>query len=192
VNTYSRILFAVFVVSVLLIPAKRASAQAAISNISDVTLNASMPETLTVTTGGVSIVNFTLVPGGVAAGDAAVPITTSWVLKPNRGPLTLLAYFDTTDALTEATDPGTHIVVGDVLGRVSTGTPTIFTAFTGGAVSGIGTAGASLELFSVGITGANKNDSWTGNLELEIDLTSALQQPAGSYTGTLHIQAVAP
>ena len=65
------------------------------------------------------------------------------------------------------------------------------TAFTQNGVGGIGTVGASLQLFSVGITGLNKNFTRNDTLSLQIDLTTAPQQPAGIYTGTLLIQAVA-
>jgi hypothetical protein len=67
----------------------------------------------------------------------------------------------------------------------------VFTAFTQSGVGGIGTVGASLQLFSEGITGLNKNKTRIDTLSLQIDLTTAPLQPAGNYTGTLFIQAVA-
>ncbi len=156
----------------------------------NVTLNARLAETLTVTLTGVSLVNFTLVPGGVAPGDSSVAIQTSWVLRPNRGSVTLVGYFDTANALTDLGPPVANIDVANVFGRVATGTPTSFAAFTQ-TVPGIGTAGASLELFNETILGNNKTKTRTDNLDLQIDLTTVPQQPAGDYTGTLRIQAVA-
>ena len=156
----------------------------------NVTLNARLTETLSVSLTGVSLVNFTLVPGGVAPGDSSVAIQTSWVLRPNRTEVKLVGYFDTTNALTDPGPPVANIASANVFGRVATGTPTSFTAFTG-TVAGIGTAGASLELFSETILGNNKTKTRTDNLELQIDLTSAPQQPAGDYTGVFRIQAIA-
>ncbi len=161
-----------------------------LSNTPSATLNASLPESLSVSLTGATSVSFTLTAGGVAAGDNPVDIQTSWVLRPSRTAVTLAGYFDTTSALTDPGPPSASIDSANVLGQVTTGTPTSFTAFTQ-TVTGVGTPGASLELFTETITGSNKNASRTDSLNLEIDLTSAPQQPAGDYTGTLHIQAVA-
>ena len=68
--------------------------------------------------------------------------------------------------------------------------PAVFTAFTQNAVGGIGTAGGSLRLFSINITGANKTVTRTDNLNLQIDLTGAAILPPGTYSGTLNIEAV--
>ena len=174
--------------AVLLIPT--ASQAQILTPQANVTLNARLTETLSVTLTGVSLVNFTLVPGGVAPGDSSVAIQTSWVLRPNRTALKLVGYFDTTNALTDAGPPVANIASANVFGRVVTGTPTTFAPFTG-TVVGIGTAGASLELFSETILGNNKTKARTDNLDLQIDLTSAPQQPAGDYTGVLRIQAIA-
>ena len=173
---------------VLLIPA--ASQAQILTPQANVTLNARLTETLSVTLTGVSLVNFTLVPGAVAPGDSSVAVQTSWVLRPNRTAVKLVGYFDTTNALTDAGPPVANIASANVFGQVTTGTPTTFTPFTG-TVAGIGTAGASLELFSETILGNNKTKTRTDNLDLQIDLTSAPQQPAGDYTGVLRIQAIA-
>ncbi len=159
-----------------------------LSAVSNVTLNANLAESLTVSLTGGSTVNFTLVPGGVATGSTPVGIQTSWVLQPSRGTVRLVGYFDTTTSLTQG--GGVYIPMANILGQVTTGTPTSFTAFTQ-TVSGIGTAGASLELFSETITGTNKNKTRNDSLNLEVDLTTVPQQPAGTYSGTLRIQAIA-
>jgi len=177
-----------FALVFVLLPAA-AKAQIPLSNVASATLNATLTETLSVSLTGGSTVSFALVPGGNATGSVPVGITTSWVLKPTRTAVKLVGYFDTTDALTDTVTSTNHIASANVLGRVATGTPTTFTAFTS-TVSGIGTPGASLELFSEGIGGSNKNETRTDSLDLEIDLTSVPQQPAGDYTGTLRIQAI--
>jgi hypothetical protein len=163
------------------------------SNTANVALNAPLLESLTVTLTGVPTVNFALVAGGIAPGSIPVPIQTKWVLKPGRTTVTLLGYFATTNALTDGGAPPAYILSSYVFGQVPTGSPTVMTAFTGPGVGGIGTAGASLQLFSEAITGLNKNKTRNDTLSLQIDLTSlpAQQTPAGNYTGTLIIQAVA-
>ena len=159
-----------------------------LSNAVNVTLNANLAETLSVSSTGVSTVSFTLVPGGNATGTGQVGVQTSWVLKPGKTTVNLVGYFDTTSALTDTVTPTNHIPSANVLGQVNGAGG--FTAFTQ-SVSGIGTAGASLQLFIETITGTNKKKTRTDTLDLEIDLTSLPQQPAGDYTGTLRIQAIA-
>jgi hypothetical protein len=68
--------------------------------------------------------------------------------------------------------------------------PATFTAFTQNAVGGIGTAGGSLRLFQINISGSNKIQTRTDNLSLQLDLTGAGVLPPGTYSGTLNIQAV--
>jgi len=165
------------------------------SGISDVALSANMPESLSVTLTGATSVSFNLTPGGVAAGNTAVPIQTSWVLKPNRTAVTLVGYFDIpANALTNAGPPLTYITSSLVLGEVTgtePGRTTTFTAFTQ-TITGIGPAGGSLQLFSEPIGGGNKVKTRDDTLALEIDLSSVPLQPAGDYTGTLHIRAISP
>lgn len=162
-----------------------AQAQSLLSTPVNVTLNAALAETLSVSVTGVNPVSFTLVPGGIANGSGTVGIQTSWVLKPGKTTVTLVGYFDTTNALTDAATAAT-IASANVLGQVNAGGYAAFTQ----SVAGIGTPGASLQLFSEGITGGNKSKTRTDSLDLEIDLTST-QQNAGTYTGTLRIQAIA-
>jgi hypothetical protein len=157
------------------------------SNISDVSLSATVTESLTISA-SVGSVSFTVTPGLTAVGSATVPITTSWVLKPNRSAVHVIGYFDTTNALTN-TDPGpppSYITTSQVFGKFNGGARA---PFTGGVVGGQGVVGSTLDLFSETITGANKAKTRNDTLDLEIDADA--QQAAGDYTGTLHIQAVA-
>ncbi len=73
-------------------------------------------------------------------------------------------------------------------GRVTTGTPTSFTAFTQNGVGTVGTAGGSLTLFtqSTAPLAGNRTD----NLDLQIDLTGQPNLLPGTYTGTLNLQAI--
>ena len=156
------------------------------SNTSNVTLTATLVESLTVAAIP-SAVNFTLVNGTTADGSSAVAITTTWVLSPTRTSVKLYGNFSSsTAALTDG--GGNNIPSADVLGQVSTGSPTSYTAFT--QTGPFGAASASLLLFNQSITALNLTGNRTDNLNLRIDLSS-LSLPAGVYTGTLHLQAQA-
>jgi hypothetical protein len=134
-------------------------------------------------------VSFQLVSKGIATGSVPVNITTSW-----GGSLCLLTctinvygYFATSTAALSGGSPIVNIPSSEVLGQVTTGIPTTYTAFT--QSNPLGGAGASLELFSQGFFILSGNNSRTDALQLEIDLTNQPQLPAGSYSGTLYIQA---
>lgn len=159
------------------------------SSVASVQLNATLQESLTVSATPANV-TFNLVPGGTALGNAPVAITTSWVLKGSRSSVTLSGYFSSaTAALSDGAATPTDIPSSDVLGQVTTGLPTAFTSFTQSAP--VGTAGAGLELFNQAISASNRATSRTDNLNLQINLTGLPQLPAGSYTGTLNLQAQA-
>lgn len=157
------------------------------SNAPTVALTATLNESLSL-----SIVNgtigFTLTNGTTTAGDKSVAITSNWVLNPSRTSVKLYGFFaDSTAALT---DGGTDkITSANVLGQVTTGAPTTFTAFT--QTAPFGGAGAGLLLFNQAISSSTPNfvGTRTDNLNLEISTPAAL--PAGTYTGTLTLQAQA-
>ncbi|MGH7630521.1 MAG: hypothetical protein ACREOF_14300 [Gemmatimonadales bacterium] len=120
-----------------------------------------------------------------------VVIQTQWDLNPGQtGSVRVIAWFGTpAQALFNAAS-GTPIPSSRMRGRVATGAPVTFTAFTQSGVGGIGTAGGSLQLLNVNVTGANKTTTRSDNLELQLDLTGAAVLPPGTYSGTLNIQAV--
>jgi hypothetical protein len=159
------------------------------SNTASVLLKATLGESLTVAATP-STVAIPLVSGGTATGTSPVAITTTWVLSASRTAVTLVGYFaSATVALTNGATTPANIPASEVLGQVTTGTPTSFTAFT--QTAPLGTAGAGLTLFTQGLSGANRTANRTDNLNLEINLSGQPQLPAGSYTGTLNIQAQA-
>ena len=159
------------------------------SNTASVALKATLGESLTVAATP-STVAIPLVSGGTAAGTSPVAITTTWVLSASRTAVTLVGYFSSaTVALTNGATTPANIPASEVLGQVTTGTPTAFTAFT--QTAPLGAAGAGLTLFTQGLTGTNRTANRTDNLNLEINLASQPQLPAGTYTGTLNIQAQA-
>jgi hypothetical protein len=157
-----------------------------LSNIANVNLNAVLAEVLTVSVTSGSNVNFTLVNGSPSDGDVPAVISTSWNLNPGlTGAVTLYGYFDTpAQALTDG--GGNDIATSLVLGRMATGTPTSYTAFT--ETNPVGPAGGSLALFTEAITGLNQISTRSDNLDLRIDLTGQTL-PAATYAGTLRIQA---
>lgn len=157
-----------------------------LSGIGNVNLNAVHPQSVTVTVTGGATVNFTMSDNAIASGDVPAVVQTSWNLNPGLvGNVDLYGYFDTpAQALTDGA--GNDIPTTWVEGRMSTGNPTTFTAFT--ETNPVGPAGGSLDLFTTPITGVNKIGTRTDNLDLQINLTGQAV-PAGTYTGVLHIQA---
>lgn len=172
-----------------------ADCQALNSNTATVTLQATLNESLTVTAAPTSGTNvtFALVSGGTATGSAPVAMTTSWVMKGSRASVTMTGYFTSaTQALAGTGSSPSYIPTSEILGQVTTGAPTSFTAFTQTPGTGaLGTAGASLVLFTQTVNGSNRSSSRSDNLNLEINLTSQPQLPADTYTGTLNLQAQA-
>jgi len=140
-------------------------------------------------------ISFTLVKGGTATASAPVVITTTLYGVSGLSSLTLYGYFSSfSAALTDGRATPDNIPSSAVLGLVSTGTPTSYTPFT--QSDAVGTAGATLQLFSTSsllslgclpATAVCRTDS----LNLEISLSGLPQLPAGTYTGTLILQAQA-
>jgi hypothetical protein len=158
------------------------------SNVSGVALTSTLLEALTVIAAP-GVVNFSLNSGGSATGSTPVAVTTTWVFAAGRTAVNVYGSFaSATAALTDGSS--NDIPSSNVLGQVTTGSPTSYTAFT--QTGPFGAAGGSLQLLSQAISVANVTGTRTDNLTLKIDLTSTPQLPAGVYTGTLNIQAQAP
>jgi hypothetical protein len=151
-----------------------------------IALNAKLDESLTLNLSA-SVVNFTLAAGSASnAGSANITATTKWVLKPGRTAVSVYAYFASTAALNDGAGnsiPSSAFTIAD-----NSGTAAALTAVTPY------NAGASgLRLENITITGANKNSSVSDDMAFNIDLSGGTlpQLPAGTYTGTLNIQAQA-
>jgi hypothetical protein len=157
-----------------------------LSNISNIALNATAAQTLTVSVTSGSTVNFALAQGAAAAGDVSPAISTTWNLNPGlTGAVSLFGYFNAPSA---ALTDGTYDIASTyVEGRMTTGAVATYTAFT--QTNAVGPANGSLLLFTEAITGANKISTRSDNLDLQINLTSSPAVPASTYTGTLRIQA---
>jgi hypothetical protein len=132
-----------------------------------------------------STVNFNLVSGGAATGSSAIAVSTTYTGACVACSIVLYGYFaSAANALTGGT-PSSSIPSSEVFGQVSTGSPTTYTAFTQ-TTPYSGASGLQLYTVSFGVgLGGNRTD----NLNLKIDLTSAPQQPAAAYTGTITLEA---
>ena len=165
------------------IGARAAQAQIS-SNPVNVTLNATVDDSIAITVSA-SNVSFILVPGtGPTAGAPTVTVTTNWKLRPGGSPtLSLYGFFaSSTTALTDGA--GDDIPSANVRAGVNGGAPAAFTQ-----TGPLGAAGASLQIFSLSITGVNKTGTRNDTLDLYINLTSQPNLPAGTYTGVLSLQA---
>ncbi len=161
------------------------------SNSASVSLTATMSESLTISATP-SSVTFALTPGGTSTASAPIAITTTWNTSTVEGNLALDAYFSSaTAALSYAGTPVVNIPSSAVYGQVVTGLPTSYTAFTQTGHVTAATASATLELFNVTLSAANRAGTRSDNLGLEINLSSLAQIPAATYTGTLVLQAQA-
>lgn len=161
-----------------------ASAQL-LSGVSSASLSASLPQSLTISITSGSSVNFTLAENAAANGDVPVVVQSTWNLNPGLiGAVSLYGYFDT--PASALVDGANSIPSSWVEGQMTTGTPTTYTAFA--QTNPVGPAGGSLALFSEAITGVNKIKTRSDNLDLRVNLTGQTL-PAGSYTGTLRLQA---
>jgi hypothetical protein len=120
---------------------------------------------------------------------APVVIQTTWSVKPGQtNSVNLIAYFSVpAQAMVGAT---TQIPSSRILGRMTTGLPAAFTPITQNAVGGFGTAGGTLRLYSVNITGTNKTSGRTDNLDLQLNLVGFPTLPAGAYAGVLNLRVV--
>ena len=157
------------------------------SSSASVALTATLAETLSISATPANV-SFTLAAGSAVNGSAPVVISTNWVLKSNRSAVNLFAWFATPSAaLSDGGSPANTVGSSAVFGQVTTGLPTSFTAFT--QSNALGAASGGLELFTQSIASTNRAGTRSDNLNLKIDLTNLPQLPAGSYNGTLTLQA---
>jgi len=184
-----RALFRVIIVLLFGFTLQRQSEAQINSSTAGVLLTATLGELLTISATP-SAVTFSLVQGGVAVGSAPVAIQTKWLLLPTRANIFLNGYFaSATAALTDGATTPDNIPASAVLGQMTTGSPTSYTAFTQNTV--LGPVGAGLLLYTQSLTSLTRAVTRTDNLSIEINLTSLPQLPAGVYTGTLTLQAEA-
>ena len=143
---------------------------------------------VTVTSGGTQSIA-SLVDNATNLFPSPVVLQTNWNLNPGQtSEVDLVAYFAVPS---QALAGGATLIPSSrVLGRMSTGLPTTYTAVSGSPVAGVGTAGGSLHLFRQAISGSNKVATRTDNLDLGLNLAGFPTLANGTYTGTLTIEAL--
>lgn len=160
-------------------------AQVLNSGASTISLNAVLNDSITLTLSS-NAVNFTLTQGSASnPGSTAVTAKTTWLLRPNVGSLKVYAFFSSsTAALTDGA--GNNIPSADFQISNNGGA---FTALTNTVP--FGGANAGLQLSSTPILGNNRSGTRNDTMNFNINLVPLPNLPAGTYTGTLTIQAQA-
>jgi hypothetical protein len=173
----------------LFVPVSKA--QVINSNVGNVTINATMTESLTVTINSGAAVTIPILPNTAVNGTATTTgVTTAWTLKPGRTSVALWAYFSSAAvALLHQTAGNTTDIPSSAV-KIQVGGAGPFNALT--VVSPFNAAASGLQIGpSIAITGANKNSSRVDTLAYQIDTTVVPQLQADTYTGTLNIEAQA-
>jgi hypothetical protein len=156
------------------------------SNTGTVTINANLPEALTVNLTNPTV-TIPLSPN-TAVNNSTAPaagtnIQTAWVLGPTRTTVKVFVYSTVANPLSNGTDtiPATSIKISN------TGQAGAYSALAAGTPFGTG-----LQIGpTINITGANRASSRTDTVFFQIDTTFNAQLSAGLYTGTLNVQAQA-
>jgi hypothetical protein len=157
-------------------------AQSVKSGAKTITLNAVLTESISVNLSSNSV-NFTLTAGSAAnVGSSGVTATTSWNAHPGRNAYVLSYFVNSTAALTDGFGNNIASSKFSVSDNGAAYAPLTNTVAFGGASAG-------LQLFTVKITGLNKTGTHVDNMLFKLDLSTIPQLPAGTYTGTLNIQA---
>jgi len=171
-----------WMMAVMLFLTTIASAQVINSGVQSIALSATLAESISVNLSSNSV-SFALTSGSASnAGSTGVTATTTWISKAGRN-LTLYAYFSSSAA---ALSDGAGNNIPSANFQISDNAA----AFTGlTSTVAFGGASAGLSLYTVKITGLNKTGSHTDSMLFNIDLSTLPNLPAGTYAGTLNIQA---
>jgi hypothetical protein len=165
--------------------ASTAQAQANLTSTpATVTLNATKLSTLTVAPSVATASIASITDNSNANVFSAVDVVTAWNLTGGTS-VRLVGWFAT---------PASALVNGvaaipsaNVDGAINGGG---FLPFTSGVVGTVGVAGGSLQLFSQAIAAANFTGTRTDALNLRLNLVGFPTTTAGTYTGTLNLQAI--
>jgi hypothetical protein len=156
------------------------------SSVATVQINATKSSVLTVAVNsGATQTLASLTDNAPNSFASPVNITTTWDLNAGTSVVLVGSFATPAQALASG---GNFITSAFVKGRMTTGTPTSFTAFTAAGVGTIGTAGGSLTLFTQ--SAATPAGNRTDNLDLQLDLTGHANLVPGTYSGTLNLQAI--
>ncbi len=191
-ETYSKMLlrakFAEFALLLIFSAAAfsiRANAQVLNSGAQTISLQATLTDSISVSLSS-SAVNFNLTAGNASTpGNVGVTATTTWLLKPSVGNVSVYAFFsNSAAALTDGA--GNNIPSADFQLSANAGP---FTALT--STVPFGGANAGLLVSQTKVLGNNRSSSHTDVLNFNINLSTLPNLSAGTYTGTLTIQAQA-
>lgn len=148
---------------------------------SDVTVNATLSESLTVSLDTLTV-SIPLTAGSATnPGLSPVNVTTTWSLS-GRTAVILYTYFDSPVALVNG---ASSIANTQFSAKVDGGASLPFTA-----IEPFGPAYA-VQIFNQAITTANRIGTKTTAVALNIDLSAFPLLPPGTYSGTLHFRAQA-
>lgn len=169
----------------LLSVAGTSGAQVLNSAARPIALNAVLTDSLTLTLSA-NAVNFTLASGSANnPGSTSITATTAWTLKPSVGGVKVYAFFaNSASALNDGAGdniPSADFQISDNGGAFAALTNTV----------PFGGANAGLQLSSTKVIGTNKTGTHNDVMNFNINLTPLPNLPAGTYTGTLTIQAQA-
>lgn len=164
---------------------RSAQAQVLNSGAQTITLQAVLTDSISVSLSSAAV-NFNLSAGNSSnPGSTGVTATTAWLLKPSVGNVSVYAFFsNSVAALTDGAGdniPSVDFQLSDNAGP--------FTALT--STVAFGGANAGLLVSQTRILGNNKSGSHTDVMNFNINLSTLPNLPAGTYTGTLTIQAQA-
>jgi hypothetical protein len=149
-----------------------------------VTLNATKLSTLTVSPSASTATLASITDNSNANNFTNVNLTTAWNLTAGTS-VRLIGWFGTPAS---ALVNGTAVIPSaNVEGGINGGA---MAAFTGAAVGGIGVAGGSLQLFNQAVAAANYFSSRADVLNLRLNLVGFPTTTAGTYTGTLNVEAI--
>jgi len=160
-------------------------AQVLNSGAKTIALQAVLPPSLTVALSG-NAVNFNLSPGSANnPGSTSITATTSWAVNNIIGFVSLYAFFaNSASAMTDGAGdniPSADFQISDNAGAFNALTNTV----------PFGGANAGLRVSATLILVTNMSGSRTDVLNFNTNLSTLPNLPAGTYTGTLTLQAQA-
>jgi hypothetical protein len=175
----------VAVLGLLTVVASLAQGQVINSGARPIALNATLSEGLSLSLSA-NAVNFALTGGSANnPGSTSITATTSWTLRPNRGSLSVYAFFSSSAAA--LTDGAGNNIPSSAFSISNNGGA--FLALVNTVPFGGANAGRLLS--NTPILGNNKTGTRTDLMLFNINLTGVPNLPGGTYTGILTIQAQA-
>ncbi len=165
----------------------RLSAQVS-SSVQSISLTAAKGETVTLGAPTPNVQALTLVDSTLNQYATPFSITVSWDVRNSTSTVvSLVGYFPVpAQALTNGAD---NLASSRI--EVSTNGGTLWQPVTASALSGVGTVGGSIVLFTSPVTqGEAKRGSKVVSFLVRINLLNAPATSAGTYTGTLNLIAI--